>query len=158
MGSPFGGNYITPLDDSFFFGAIDVLDSGTTIPGDINAGGDRYLMLSFDVINFDASSDILNIAYSQSFGSNDAIQYQLQNSDITGGGDSNFSFAVQFTLASTTQDFNITLQKESPGEWGIDNFAVDWGTPVPTPAAAWLFSSALFGLIAVSRRRKLMLN
>lgn len=154
MDSPFGGNYLIPHgSDNLYFGAIDVLPAGTTEnPNDTGAGGDRYLLLSFDVINFDPNTEVFNIIYNQ-FSGGDAIQYQLQNSDITGGGDSNFSFALQFTLESTTQDFGITLQKESPGEWGIDNFVVDWGTPVPIPATAWLFGSALMGVLSIRRNR-----
>jgi hypothetical protein len=36
--------------------------------------------------------------------------------------------------------------------WGIDNTNT---SPVPLPAAVWLFGSALFGLVAIGRRKKL---
>lgn len=159
MGSPFGGNYLIPHgSDNLYFGAIDVLPAGTTEnPNDTGAGGDRYLLLSFDVINFDPNTEVFNIIYNQFGGA--SIQHQLLASDVTGGSNSNYLFELQFVLESTTQDFSIRLEKESLGEWGIDNFVVDWGTPVPIPSTAWLFGSTLFGLIAVSRgKRTLIVN
>jgi hypothetical protein len=38
------------------------------------------------------------------------------------------------------------------GFWSISGFGAVVASPVPVPAAVWLFGSALFGLIGYSRR------
>lgn len=44
---------------------------------------------------------------------------------------------------------SVSLHVTEPGDW----FRVVTASPVPVPAAVWLFGSGLLGLVAVARRR-----
>ena len=55
-----------------------------------------------------------------------------------------FVFDTPFTSFTLTSSAN-----DAP--WGLDNLAAV--SPVPVPAAAWLFGSGLIGLIGVARRK-----
>jgi len=64
-------------------------------------------------------------------------------SNVTATGSIAASDLTSTTTRSTTQNFDLDAVV------GLSEAAV-----VPVPAAAWLFASGLFGLIAVSRQRK----
>ncbi len=40
------------------------------------------------------------------------------------------------------------------GDWDLSSYTSDF-TPIPVPAAVWLFASGLLGLVAIGRRRML---
>lgn len=50
---------------------------------------------------------------------------------------------------------SLTINFDNPVHSSLAQVAVDIGaSPVPIPAAAWLFGSAVLGLVGISRRRK----
>lgn len=50
--------------------------------------------------------------------------------------------------------FRVGLHVQAIGQAGRSDSYVNQPSPVPLPAAAWLFASALFGFIVVASRRK----
>jgi len=48
----------------------------------------------------------------------------------------------------------LDITEQHVGEGFSTNFIVGAGSPVPVPAAVWLFGSGLFGLLATARRRR----
>jgi hypothetical protein len=59
-------------------------------------------------------------------------------------------------LANLKGDFKSTIESSKKGDFIFDNakLVVDYDLkPVPVPAAVWLFSSALMGLIGAKRRK-----
>jgi len=75
--------------------------------------------------------------------------------DIDGTSDwSNYSHS--YTLAAGADGFKVVLVGTNTGaETGFDNLMIDNlnASAVPVPAAAWLFGSALAGLVAVRRNK-----
>jgi len=64
-----------------------------------------------------------------------------------------FSTGLWTFQAGTHQVTGIVLS--SPNSFGVASIILESGVPaVPVPAAVWLFSSGLFGLIGVARCRK----
>jgi hypothetical protein len=66
------------------------------------------------------------------------------------------SFLVDASLVGQLLQIGFTNTATDWGPSGVvyDNLSVGEVSAVPVPAAAWLFGSALMGLIGVSRRRK----
>jgi len=44
---------------------------------------------------------------------------------------------------------------KAAGVWSFDGSTLGYASPVPVPAAVWLFASGLLGLVGVSRRKKM---
>lgn len=65
--------------------------------------------------------------------------------------DSSFAGLIS---ALNSGDFRVGLHIQSIGTSGKSDSYVNELSPVPLPAAAWLFGSALFGFVMVSNRRK----
>jgi hypothetical protein len=66
-------------------------------------------------------------------------------------------YNLRFNFPHSTPDMLLSfsaygLQALADESWGLDNVQVEV-TPVPVPAAAWLFGSGLLGLIGFARRR-----
>jgi len=89
-------------------------------------------------------------------------QFQDFNFDITGRSALNMGWTPMSWLF-TADDTSATLQILSLTEtlgltegWGaaLDNVSVLAFNPIPVPAAIWLFSSALIGLVGFSTSRK----
>ncbi|VAW59516.1 hypothetical protein MNBD_GAMMA11-2899, partial [hydrothermal vent metagenome] len=61
-------------------------------------------------------------------------------------------------LISTDDILNVgvllDITEQHAGEGFSTNFIVGAGSPVPVPAAVWLFGSGLLGLLAAARRRR----
>lgn len=70
--------------------------------------------------------------------------------------------APDFSASGGSITFGFYRANSSPGDGGytidagIDNWSIDIHSvnPVPVPAAAWLFGTALIGFVGYSRRRK----
>jgi len=64
-----------------------------------------------------------------------------------------YSFGFTADSISTTLSFTdlTTLSQSASTDFVIDNISV---SPVPVPAAAWLFASGLLGLISIAKRKK----
>lgn len=56
--------------------------------------------------------------------------------------------------ALASDDFRVGLHIQAIGGQGVSDSYVNQLNPVPLPAAAWLFASALFGFVVVANRRK----
>lgn len=54
---------------------------------------------------------------------------------------------------NVSDDFGSALQGTIDFGWTYEGMVADRLAPVPLPAAAWLFGSALFGLIGLQRRK-----
>ena len=68
--------------------------------------------------------------------------------------DSNWNTIVyNYTFDAAATHFKAVLVGTNAGEVGFDNFQIDAVATVPVPAAAWLFGSALAGLVAVRRKK-----
>jgi hypothetical protein len=65
----------------------------------------------------------------------------------------NLSFTFAHNASDLVLDFSANgLQGIGDESWGLDNVMVQV-TPVPLPAAVWLFGSGLLGLISFARRK-----
>lgn len=67
-------------------------------------------------------------------------------------------YNLSFTFAHSASDLTLNfwaqnLQGIADESWGLDNVQVQI-TPVPVPAAVWLFGSGLLGLIGIARRKQ----
>ena len=68
--------------------------------------------------------------------------------------DSNWNtITYNYTFDATATHFKAVLVGTNAGEVGFDNLQIDSAAAVPVPAAAWLFGSALAGLVAVRRKK-----
>ena len=69
--------------------------------------------------------------------------------------DSNWNtYSQSYTFDASATHMKVVLVGTNAGEVGFDNVYIDAGvTAVPVPAAAWLFGSALAGLVAVRRNK-----
>lgn len=56
--------------------------------------------------------------------------------------------------ALASNDFRVGLHIQAIGREGVSDSYINQLSPVPLPAAAWLFASALFGFVVVANRRK----
>lgn len=65
------------------------------------------------------------------------------------------TYSASYTIdAAATRLKIVLLGIDNSSVYGFDNVGIEGGTsPVPVPAAAWLFGSALAGLVAVRRRK-----
>ena len=79
-----------------------------------------------------------------------------------GGGSVNQTFVLDNVFASAeTFLFNAMFTNlvslswiQDPNFHTFDNIVVNPVSPVPLPAAVWLFGSALIGFVGLGRRRK----
>ena len=68
--------------------------------------------------------------------------------------DSNWNtITYNYTFDATATHFKAVLVGTNAGSVGFDNLQIDSAAVVPVPAAAWLFGSALAGLVAVRRKK-----
>lgn len=90
-----------------------------------------------------------------------SLGYTFSSPDVTNEAmDSVYelSFAFAHTGGSLMLNFGANgLQGIADESWGLDNVKVAV-SPVPVPAAVWLFGSGLLGLIGVARRNRISAN
>lgn len=68
--------------------------------------------------------------------------------------DSNWNtITYNYTFDASATHFKAVLVGTNAGSVGFDNLQIDSAAVVPVPAAAWLFGSALAGLVAVRRKK-----
>ena len=68
--------------------------------------------------------------------------------------DSNWNTVTySYTFDASATHFKAVLVGTNAGSVGFDNLQIDSAAVVPVPAAAWLFGSALAGLVAVRRKK-----
>lgn len=132
---------------------VQELDSVDSDPGpDDNGGGgtlslsfeNAVTMLSMDVFDMKAGSKI-QLFSDESFVTQIGMDFITANSDTNNA--PNFYEQIVFGIGGTAGVKGLRVIMEGSG--AIDNVSY-----VPLPAAAWLFGSALLGLVGVSRRKK----
>ncbi|MES9856430.1 MAG: PEP-CTERM sorting domain-containing protein [Sedimenticola sp.] len=93
------------------------------------------ILLDYKLQNGQGSPDLVLLVASSLFNNNDYISLYMKagmtSYDVVIGEENNNNFE----------------------EWGVKGDGGTFTNPVPLPASVWLFGSALFGLLAVSRRK-----
>lgn len=129
--SPSGSNALVMTggdNDSFWTADFDVLATSVSVDlGDHNADQDRVFLSIFD------SADTLLASITQDLAASFVGMVTLSLS----------GFDIAYATFGTTGDLGL-------GGIYADNFTI---SPVPVPAAAWLFGSALLGFFGFSRRK-----
>jgi hypothetical protein len=73
--------------------------------------------------------------------------------DFDGNGTDWATYTHDYTIAAGADSFKIVLLGNTAAQTSFDNVGVQVASAVPVPAAAWLFGSALAGLVAVRRNK-----
>ena len=73
--------------------------------------------------------------------------------DFDGNGTDWETYTHDYTIAAGADAFKIVLLGNTAAQTSFDNVGVQVASAVPVPAAAWLFGSALAGLVAVRRNK-----
>lgn len=73
--------------------------------------------------------------------------------DFNGNGVDWATYTYDYTIAANATNFKIVLLGNIAAQTSFDNVGVQVASAVPVPAAAWLFGSALAGLVAVRRNK-----
>ena len=84
---------------------------------------------------------------------NDSFQIQIELDSSLAGGDET---TLEIVQVGNTDDFTHHQNHMSFDAWAsttVDNIVISNANPVPVPAAAWLFGSALMGLSVVRRKK-----
>lgn len=73
--------------------------------------------------------------------------------DFNGNGETWETYTYDYTIAAGSDAFKIVLLGNVGAQTSFDNVGIQVASAVPVPAAAWLFGSALAGLVAVRRNK-----
>jgi len=73
--------------------------------------------------------------------------------NFNGNGTDWATYSIDYTIAAGADSFKIVLVGNAAAQTSFDNVGVNVPSAVPVPAAAWLFGSALAGLVAVRRNK-----
>lgn len=73
--------------------------------------------------------------------------------DFNGNGETWETYTYDYTIAAGSDAFKIVLLGNVAAQTSFDNVGIQVASAVPVPAAAWLFGSALAGLVAVRRNK-----
>ena len=73
--------------------------------------------------------------------------------DFNGDGETWETYTYDYTIAAGSDAFKIVLLGNVGAQTSFDNVGIQVASAVPVPAAAWLFGSALAGLVAVRRNK-----
>ena len=73
--------------------------------------------------------------------------------DFNGNGESWATYTYDYTINAAADAFKIVLLGNVGAQTSFDNVGIQVASAVPVPAAAWLFGSALAGLVAVRRNK-----
>jgi len=73
--------------------------------------------------------------------------------NFNGNGTDWATYSVDYTIDAAADSFKIVLVGNSTAQTSFDNVGINVPSAVPVPAAAWLFGSALAGLVAVRRNK-----
>ncbi|MDA8694251.1 VPLPA-CTERM sorting domain-containing protein [Pseudomonadales bacterium] len=114
----------------------------------LNAG-DTYTF-QFDMISGEAGTTGIKV---ESWANGAALDNSGEI-DFNGNGADWVTYTYDYTINAAADSFKIVLVGNSGGSTSFDNVGIDVPTTaVPVPAAAWLFGSALAGLVAVRRNK-----
>ena len=73
--------------------------------------------------------------------------------NFNGNGTDWATYTQDYTIAAGADSFKIVLLGNGAVQTSFDNVGINVPSAVPVPAAAWLFGSALAGLVAVRRNK-----
>ena len=144
-----GGGFVATGFDGVTEVSIPLADYGL-------AGGDTTTF-SFDFIDFDGYGNnsltdgpaFKAESWSASAAISDTGNIQLGEAAADGNWN---TLTYTYTFDAGATHFKAVLVGNNGGSLGFDNFQID-AAAVPVPAAAWLFGSALAGLVAVRRKK-----
>jgi hypothetical protein len=146
-----GGGFVATQYDGVNEISIALADYGLV-------GGDTTTF-SFDFIDFDGygnNSTTDGPAFkAESWSATDPISDSGNQQLGAAAADGNWNtLTYTYTFEASATHFKAVLVGNNGGSLGFDNFQIDAVTAaVPVPAAAWLFGSALAGLVAVRRKK-----
>jgi len=154
------GNNVTPNEGSTdgiyaaSFNGGEVVGNGTLSQSFTTVIGNTYLLdLDYGVFGVPTNS----IPNTQSLrveliGGSTLLSQILTDTGSNPNVFTTYSFGFTADSTSTTLSFTdlTTLSQSASTDFVIDNVSV---SPVPVPAAAWLFGSGLLGLIGAARRK-----
>lgn len=110
--------------------------------------GETYTF-QFDMISSEAGSTGIKV---ESWAAGASIDNSGEI-DFNGNGETWETYTYDYTIAAGSDSFKIVLVGNSGGDTYFDNVGINVASAVPVPAAAWLFGSALAGLVAVRRNK-----
>lgn len=93
-------------------------------------------------------TDLASIGLDVGFGDLGAV------ADNSSGADFTLTWKIEANVGSGWQAINNISQHISHDGYTNTSFATGFYSAVPVPAAVWLFSSGLLGLIGIARRKK----
>ena len=110
--------------------------------------GETYTF-QFDMISGEAGTTGIKV---ESWGAGASLDNSGEI-DFNGNGTDWATYTYDYTINAAADAFKIVLVGNSGGNTSFDNVGVNVASAVPVPAAAWLFGSALAGLVAVRRNK-----
>ena len=144
------GNGVMNSVDPFFYQPwtatqqnwFDTHDSPITWSGDASTGAIAAFSYTFTL----TGNQVAAGTFFDWSGNNGIPVLTIYDCPVSGGG-----ACTGNSLPMATAPF----PGQQPGFNGItgDDFPVSGGSPIPVPAAVWLFGSGLLGLVGVARRR-----
>jgi hypothetical protein len=126
---------------------ITELDTSATVVNDILLGNDLYQADGDG--DFDILIDLSTVS-TETLSANETITFLIEGTDLTAD---SFDF---WSVNSPTSSYLSAIKVQSTDSVSNplpDTDGSDWVGVVPVPAAAWLFGSALLGMVGVARRR-----
>ena len=110
--------------------------------------GETYTF-QFDMISSEAGTTGIKV---ESWGAGASLDNSGEV-DFNGNGTDWATYTYDYTINAAADAFKIVLVGNSGGNTSFDNVGINVASAVPVPAAAWLFGSALAGLVAVRRNK-----
>jgi len=110
--------------------------------------GETYTF-QFDMISSEAGTTGIKV---ESWGAGASLDNSGEI-DFNGNGTDWVTYTYDYTINAAADAFKIVLVGNSGGNTSFDNVGINVASAVPVPAAAWLFGSALAGLVAVRRNK-----
>jgi hypothetical protein len=145
-----------PAVQNEFYG-ITLIDGVSGVPGNDNVQiivrrtlADT-LRIQFRAVDFIAGTVTVLEQAALSLAGSDQISLTLSRLSNTGPISASFAYGLNGTFGTST---NFTATKTIFNGEDFTRAQFQAVTPVPLPAAVWLFGSGLLGLIGVSRRKK----
>ena len=142
-----GGGYGL-IDGAGWGGGLVYKDEAPSLASLGLTAGETYTF-QFDMISGEAGMTGIKV---ESWGDTGAISDSGEN-DFNGNGTDWATYTYDYTIAASATKFKIVLLGNTAAQTSFDNVGVQVASAVPVPAAAWLFGSALAGLVAVRRNK-----
>ena len=142
-----GGGYGL-IDGAGWGGGLVYKDDAPSLASMGLTAGETYTF-QFDMISGEAGTTGIKI---ESWAAGAGIDNSGEI-DFDGNGETWATYTHDYTIAAGADSFKIVLLGNTAAQTSFDNVGVQVASAVPVPAAAWLFGSALAGLVAVRRNK-----